>query len=55
MLQDYARHDRRVRLVANKQNLGIARTLNRGLDLSQGELIARMDADDVSLPQRLEE
>ncbi len=36
-----------------QENQGIAATLNRGLDLSQGEYIARMDADDISMPERL--
>jgi len=47
--------DRRIRLVANDENLGISATLNRGLDLARGEYIARMDSDDVSLPTRLAE
>jgi glycosyltransferase involved in cell wall biosynthesis len=33
--------------------MGVAATLNRGLDLATGEYIARMDADDISLPERL--
>ncbi len=44
--------DERIRLLANERNLGLAATLNRGLELASGELIARMDADDVSLPER---
>ena len=46
--------DSRIRLVQNEKNLGVAATLNRGLDLARGEYIARMDADDISLPRRLE-
>ena len=46
--------DKRIRFVQNEHNLGIANTLNRGLDLAQGEYIARMDADDISLPERFE-
>src|SRR3989339_83604 len=45
--------DPRVRLINNEKNIGIGDTLNRGLELAQGEYIARMDADDVSLPGRL--
>jgi hypothetical protein len=45
--------DPRVRLVRNGCNLGLVATLNRGLDLARGEFIARMDADDVALPERL--
>ena len=46
--------DPRIRYFENKENLGVARTLNRGLKLTKGEYVARMDADDVSYPRRLE-
>jgi len=46
--------DSRIKFVQNENNLGVAATLNRGLDLAWGEHIARMDADDISLPRRLE-
>lgn len=46
--------DPRLVYVKNEQNMGVAATLNRGLSLAQGEYIARMDADDISLPRRLE-
>ena len=46
--------DPRVRLVCNNQNMGLVATLNRGIDLSLGTYIARMDCDDVSLPTRLQ-
>jgi glycosyltransferase involved in cell wall biosynthesis len=47
--------DPRIRYYSNPKNLGLVETLNRGLSLSQSELIARMDGDDLSLPNRLEE
>lgn len=48
-------HDPRVRLVRNEANTGIVCSLNRGLKLAEGtRYIARMDADDISLPARLE-
>lgn len=46
--------DSRIRLVCNEANLGIEETLNRGLRLAHGKLIARMDCDDISLPSRLQ-
>ncbi|HVN40476.1 MAG TPA: glycosyltransferase [Myxococcota bacterium] len=46
-------HDPRVRCVRNDRNLGVAASLNRGLELARGEIVARMDADDTSLPERL--
>lgn len=47
--------DKRIRLIKNKKNLGLALSLNRGLKAAKGDFIARMDADDVSLPQRFAE
>lgn len=46
--------DARIRFVRNPRNLGITPTLNRGIELASCDLIARMDADDVSHPQRLQ-
>ncbi|HEX6624956.1 MAG TPA: glycosyltransferase [Pyrinomonadaceae bacterium] len=45
--------DPRIRLVRNERNLGLTLSLNRGLDLARGEYVARMDCDDLSLPERL--
>ena len=47
-------HDPRIRFVQNEKNMGISATLNKGIGLSRTELIARMDADDISYPDRLE-
>ena len=46
--------DPRLRLLRNETNMGLARSLNRGLAEARGALIARHDSDDGSLPQRLE-
>ncbi len=46
--------DSRVRYVKNETNLKLIATLNKGIDMASGKYIVRMDADDVSLPQRLE-
>jgi glycosyltransferase involved in cell wall biosynthesis len=46
--------DNRIRVLENKNNLGLAHSLNRGLQVAAGELIARQDADDLSHPERLE-
>ncbi len=47
-------NDNRIRLIGNDENLRLARTLNRGLQLARGKYVARMDADDLSQPTRLE-
>ena len=49
-----AYRDPRIRFVRNAKNLGITATLNKGIALSTCELIARMDGDDISHPQRLQ-
>lgn len=45
--------DPRIRILDNPENIGITRSLNRGLAEARGELIARQDADDVSHATRL--
>lgn len=47
-------NDSRIRILDNPENIGLTRSLNRGLAEARGELIARQDADDVSFPYRLE-
>ena len=46
--------DPRIRLLNNPENLRLIKTLNRGLEEARGELIARLDADDLATPLRLE-
>lgn len=45
--------DPRIRILRNRSNLGLTRSLNRGLAEAGGEYVARMDAEDISLPARL--
>ena len=45
--------DSRIRYIKNETNLKLIKTLNKGIQLSEGEYIVRMDADDISLPNRL--
>jgi glycosyltransferase involved in cell wall biosynthesis len=52
ILDRYARHDDRVRVI-HQENTGLTRALIRACALATGELIARQDAGDVSLPRRL--
>ena len=54
IIEEYSKIDNRIRFFVNENNLGLTGSLNRGLSLAKGEYIARMDADDISLPYRLE-
>ena len=51
ILSDYAKRDERVRVFA-QENRGRAESLNGGIERAIAPLIARMDADDISLPVR---
>lgn len=51
-IQAYA--DPRIRLLKNIQNIGLTKSLNKGIKVSRGQYLARQDADDYSLPTRLE-
>ncbi|MGE3549661.1 MAG: glycosyltransferase [Geobacter sp.] len=46
--------DPRVRVFRNQSNIGLTRSLNKALKHSRGEFVARMDADDFSVPHRFE-
>ena len=53
IIEGWKSKDQRIRPYKNDHNLGLAATLNRALTYSKGRYIARMDADDISLPERL--
>ena len=54
ILKEYAQKDRRIRLIKNEKNMGLATSLNRCIQLAKGELIARMDCDDRCALNRFE-
>lgn len=54
ILEEFAARDTRVRALRNATNQGVIRTLNRGVAEARGEIVARMDADDVAAPTRIE-
>ena len=53
ILKEFKAKDQRI-LVISRENKGLIPSLNEGVKLAQGEYIARIDADDVSLPERFE-
>lgn len=54
LLEEYAEKDARILLIKNEVNIGLTKSLNKALALAKGEYIARMDADDISMPERFE-
>lgn len=54
MLKAFSYKDPRVKIITNAHNVGLTKSLNIGLRVARGEYIARMDADDVAMPERFE-
>ena len=54
ILAEYASKDARVKVHTNKTNLRLPSSLNKALSLAEGKYIARMDADDICMPDRLQ-
>lgn len=53
ILRDILKKDSRIKLI-ERENKGLIYTLNEGIAISRGRYIARMDADDIAMPDRLE-
>lgn len=47
--------DERIRVISNERNIGLTNSLNKALKNAKGKYIARMDSDDISLPERFEQ
>lgn len=52
ILAEYAKKDARIRILRHDNNQGVTAALNTGIAQASAALVARMDADDISLPQR---
>lgn len=53
LLNEYCNKDSRIVVILNNENIGLTKSLNKGIAIAKGEYLARMDADDISMPNRL--
>lgn len=51
IIEKYKKQDERILLIS-RENRGLVASLNEGIEKAKGKYIARMDADDISLPER---
>lgn len=54
LLEDYAKENKVIEVKKRKENIGLGLTLNEGLNYCKYDYVARMDADDYSMPKRFE-
>ncbi|MCB0311077.1 MAG: glycosyltransferase family 2 protein, partial [Bdellovibrionales bacterium] len=55
ILWEYARSDKRIEILTNEENKGLTSSLNFGIQHARGSVIARQDADDLSIEDRFKE
>jgi len=53
IIDGYAKRDSRIKIITNEVNIGLIASLTKAHRLARGRYIARMDSDDISLPERL--
>jgi len=53
ILSDYKKKDDRIHIIKNESNMGLAASLNKGIKIAKGQYIARQDADDISMRNRI--
>lgn len=53
IIKSYARRDKRIRAFKNTLNLGVSLTSNIAISHSRGKFLARLDADDIAMPDRI--
>jgi len=52
VVKSFSNNDNRIKIIVNETNIGLTKSLNKGIAVSKGEYIARMDADDIAHPDR---
>lgn len=52
IIEEFKKKDDRIKIILNKENIGLIKSLNIGLSIAKGKYIARMDGDDISHPTR---
>lgn len=52
--EEFSKNDNRIKLLRNLQNMGLARTLNKCIEASNGDYIMRHDGDDIMVPERMQ-
>ena len=53
LLNEFEKKDPRIKIIHNKENLGLTKSLNKAAGISQGSYLARIDSDDFCDPERL--
>ena len=54
LVQNYSKNDSRIKVIENEKNIGLINSLNEAIKVANGKYIARIDADDISIHNRLE-
>lgn len=54
VLQQYANIDKRIKIIVNQNNIGLTKSLNKGIKKAKGDYIVRQDADDIPSTNRIE-
>jgi glycosyltransferase involved in cell wall biosynthesis len=54
IVKRYIQEDKRIKLISNQENIGVAQSRNRAIEEANGDYIALLDSDDIWVPNKLE-